>query len=266
MNSFVFMSGLPRTGSTVLGTLLSQHPELHTTSTSIIGSMMWVVADQRLGQNLYFDRSDDNSPLWGILRGMLNGAYENCDGKTVIDKNRSWPKHIDLIEKTLRTRPKIIATVRSLPDILSSFTLIANKIGPNSKILTEITQSKREINPWSLTRVLWEKYIYETWRDFKSGYENFPDCFHLIEYDDLVSDPQKTLKKTYEFIGVDPIQTQTGDLSNPNPEKDSVYGLPGLHFVRPDLKRTSPPAIEVLGESCHNFWKKQELEFWQGKT
>jgi hypothetical protein len=53
-------------------------------------------------------------------------------------------------------------------------------------------------------------------------------------------------------------------LVNPNKENDAVYGMPGLHDVKPELKRTSPPAWEVLGDECYDFWRNQKLEFWRG--
>lgn len=264
MKKFVFLSGLPRTGSTVLGTLLSQHPDLHTTSTSVVRNLMSKVFDLHLGQSLYFDRFDDASPMWGILRGILNGAYEHCSEPVIVDKDRGWAEHIEITEKVLRYSPKIVSPVRSIPDILASFVLIANKIGSTSKIHEEVIEAGREVNSWSLTRVIWEKYVYEDWRNFKAGYESHPQCFHLIEYDDLVNHSEESLEKVLRFFGVFSTKFETEHLRNPHPENDAIYGLPGLHQVQPKLVKHSPCAIETLGEECFAFWQSQNLEFWRG--
>jgi len=39
--------------------------------------------------------------------------------------------------------------------------------------------------------------------------------------------------------------------------------MPGLHYIRPELKRVSPPAEEILGEECFEFWQSKTLEFWR---
>ena len=40
MKKIYFLSGLPRSGSTVLAALLQQHPEMHTTATSGLLDML----------------------------------------------------------------------------------------------------------------------------------------------------------------------------------------------------------------------------------
>jgi sulfotransferase len=41
MKQFYFLSGLPRSGSTVLAAILNQHPDMHTSSTSGLLDMMF---------------------------------------------------------------------------------------------------------------------------------------------------------------------------------------------------------------------------------
>jgi len=264
MKKFVFLAGLPRTGSTVLGTLLSQHPDLATTPTSVVRGLMNHTVNLTLGQSLYYNRYDHRSELYGILRGILNGAYEGYPETVIVEKDRGWVENIDVTTFVLGDRPKIIAPVRSLPDIIASFILIAEKIGPSAKIYDEVTATGREINTWTLSRTIWEKYVCYSWRQMKAAYENYPECFHLVEYEDLVDNTQKNFEKVLRFIGVDEIPLELNNLKNPHPENDAVYGLPGLHYVRSKLSKISPPSVEVLGEECYRFWKNQNLEFWRG--
>ena len=264
MRKFVFLAGLPRTGSTVLGTLLSQHTELKTTATSVVRGLMWHTLNLNLGQSLYYNRYDDKSELWGTLRGILNGAYESYPQSIIVEKDRGWAKDVSITAKVIGETPKIIAPVRSLPDIIASFVLVARKAGISSKIYEEVITAGREINSWSLSRIIWEKYVYHSWRDMKASYEAHPECFHLVEYDGLLGNTGAVMGDIYNFIGVNPISTETKNLINPHPENDTVYGLKGLHDVRSELKRTSPPAWEILGDSCYSFWCEKNLEFWRG--
>jgi hypothetical protein len=65
-----------------------------------------------------------------------------------------------VLRRILGTDPQIIAPVRSIPEIIASFMLISQKIGAKSKIEDEVALANRESNPWTLSRVIWERYIY----------------------------------------------------------------------------------------------------------
>jgi sulfotransferase len=260
---FAFLAGLPRTGSTVLGTLLSQHPDLHPTRTSCLRDLICYVRGFNLGESPYFDVKDPQSPLWGIAKGMLHGAYEHIAEEIVVEKDRGWAGDVALIRKITGCEPQILSPVRSIPEIIASFMLISRKIGKQSKIEDEVRLANRESNAWTLSRVIWERYIYTSWKVFKAGYETNPECFLLLEYDDIVNKPKKTMGLICTYLDVSPHAPSTTGLKNPNPENDSVYGMPGLHDVKSELKRTSPPAWEVLGDECYEFWASKNLEFWR---
>lgn len=260
---FAFLSGLPRTGSTVLGTLLSQHPSLHPTRTSCVRDLLNYVKKFNLGESPYFDTKDPHSPAWGMMRGMLYGAYEGVSKEIVIEKDRGWASDVALIRRLTETDPKILSPVRSIPEIISSFILISRKIGATSKIEDEVRLAGRVSNAWTLSRVIWEKYVYASWKVFKAGYEQDPDCFLLLEYDDIVGKPEETTALICDYLSIDPWSPATTGLLNPNPENDFIYGMPGLHAVKSKLERTSPPAWEVLGDECYNFWASKNLEFWR---
>ena len=263
MTEFAFLSGLPRTGSTVLGTLLSQHPDLHPTPTSCVRDLLRQVKGFNLGESPYFDVKDPDSPVWGMMRGMLYGAYEHVPEKIVVEKDRGWAQDVELIRRLTGSQPKILSPVRPIPEIIASFVLISKKIGANSKIEDELRASGKPSRPWSLSRVIWEKYIYASWRAFKAGYEQDPDCFLLLEYDDIVNKPGDTFSRICDYLGIETWAPTTTGLVNPNPENDSIYGMPGLHTVKTKLERTSPPAWEVLGDECYSFWADRNLEFWK---
>ena len=264
MDRFAFLSGLPRTGSTVLGTLLSQHPDLHPTRTSVVRDQLNSVKKFALGESPYYDVKNPNSPCWGMMRGMLYGAYQHVTEEMVIEKDRGWAADTELIRTLTGGQPRILAPVRSIPEIIASFVIISRKIGKQSKIEDELRLAGRESNSWSLSRIIWEKYVYSSWRTFKAGYEVDPDCFLLMEYEDIVSKPEETMSLICTYLDIPQWAPSTTGLVNPNPENDSVYGMPGLHTVKSELKRTSPPAWEVLGDECYDFWAKKKLEFWRG--
>jgi sulfotransferase len=260
---YAFLAGLPRTGSTLLGTLLSQHPELHSTRTSAVRDIMRYPLGYFLGESPYFNLKDPNSQAWGIAKGVLFGAYENIDKTVIIEKDRGWAGEIPVLKRILGEDPRVIAPVRSIPEIIASFMLISKKIGAKSKIEDEVALANRESNTWTLSRVIYEKYIYANYKVFKAAYEAYPECFLLVEYENLVKKPKEVMSLICIYLDVTPWTPTTTSLKNPNPENDVVYGMKGLHDIRPTLERTSPPAWEVLGEKCYEFWCSKNLEFWR---
>jgi sulfotransferase len=263
MDRFAFLAGLPRTGSTVLGTLLSQHPALHPTQTSCVRELLNYVKGYNLGESPYYDVKDSQSQVWGMMRGMLYGAYDHVEEEIVVEKERGWASDVELVRRLTGSDPRILSPVRPIPEIIASFILISQKIGKQSKIEDEVRMAERESNAWTLSRVIWEKYIYANWRMFKAGYEQDPDCFLLLEYDAIVNEPEETAGAICTYLDIEPWVPSTTNLVNPNEENDAVYGMPGLHTVRGELKRTSPPAREVLGDECYSWWADRKLEFWQ---
>lgn len=85
MSSYQFISGLPRSGSTLLSALLLQNPRFHAGMTSPVGSL--------LGQ---FSAGSEFAPLTDqALRRLLHGLFDNyyadqTDKSVVFDTNRMW--------------------------------------------------------------------------------------------------------------------------------------------------------------------------------
>jgi sulfotransferase len=100
---FHFISGLPRSGSTLLAAILRQNPRFHAGMTSPVGSLF-------LGMLNQFSAGSEIAPLVSLeqrrrlLRGVFDGYYAEQAGKAVIfDTNRLWcarlPALLDLFRK-----------------------------------------------------------------------------------------------------------------------------------------------------------------------
>jgi hypothetical protein len=246
-----------------LNSLLSQHPDIHTTSTSPVSLICENVRKTRTGEFYIYDVNDPNSPCWEITGAILYTTYKNVTKKIVIDKNRRWSVEAENLRKMTGEDPKILSPVRSIPEVIASFITLSQKIGINNEIDSLVRRLHRESNVWGQSRTIWENYIYRHWRELKVGFEADPECFLLIEYDDIVDNSEEVIKGIAEFLDVFPHDFSTSNLTNSNPEDDRKHKLPGLHDIGPDLKRISPPAIEVLGEACYEFWTDKNLEFWR---
>jgi len=118
------ITGLPRSGSTLLCNVLNQNPKFVASSTSILHQMLantvatYSTAPETRG-DLGRDKNMTMIRLEDLLRGMCNSWYHNDRKKIVFDKSRSWSSDI-LMLKTLFPKTKVIITLRDLREVFAS--------------------------------------------------------------------------------------------------------------------------------------------------
>ena len=125
MRKFYYLGGLPRSGSTLLTNILLQNPKFATTATSSLLDFMLQIRDNwnKLEGHKVYENGQDK---WGVIRAIMQ-AYHKTDKEIIFDKNRGWSNHIEFVEKVTGEKVKIIACVRNLEDICSSFEKLFRK-------------------------------------------------------------------------------------------------------------------------------------------
>lgn len=138
-----------------------------------------------------------------------------------MDKCRSWtlPANQDLLRRFVTDTPKTIVLTRPIEQIVASFAKLHER---NDKPFNEAMLLREDTEPLmrSLRGVEWAKQI-------NTGE------FLFITYDELVGDTDAVLDGIYSFIGADRYDHDLVNVVNETPEDDSVYGLIGMHDVRP---------------------------------
>jgi len=222
-NNIAFLSGLPRTGSTLLTSILSQNPDIHIGGNSALCQLMWDAQVSCENTEQMQNRLDVPEKLLSALPDLFYGD----NSKNVIDKSRSWtlPANLELINKYITKTPKIIVMVRPIVDIVKSFVYLRqmnNWKNPEAGLLDEGSEPIMR----SLSGVIHAKEV-------NSGQ------FLFIEYDDLVNNTGKTVSSIYEFCKYEDYPHELQNIVNLNTEKDGSLELVGLHDIRPDIsKRT----------------------------
>jgi hypothetical protein len=66
------------------------------------------------------------------MRGVIDAFYEEFDAPVIIDKGRGWPipQIMQAMSQVIGAKPKIIATVRSIPECMASFVRVAKPDEP----------------------------------------------------------------------------------------------------------------------------------------
>ena len=102
-----FLSGIPRSGSTVLSSLLNQHPQIHSTATSGLVNLMGSLCRAWESSPEITSQSTDKEEAYRMLRSLLQSKYEPINKPIIIDKSRGWvaPAIMTTMEQVLGSPP-----------------------------------------------------------------------------------------------------------------------------------------------------------------
>jgi len=264
--TFHYLSGLPRSGNTLLSSILNQNPDIHSSALSPVCEYLWVLHQSSLKQE-NVNRNKDRSGTDQIMSNLLNNHYSNINKPIVFDREKNWgtPANLSLIKKYFTKEPKIVYTVRPVIEILASF-MVLN---------TEWIDRGMIFDRWNYKSYLSENdnrcdYLMRPWgeidKDFLCLNEVFKKenkkTFHLVEYSDIVNNPQEIMDGIYKFIGIDSFKHNFNNISKLEKDDDLAIGMPeNLHQVRSKLNKTSPKPESVLSD--YVLSKYSNLEFWR---
>lgn len=248
-----FLSGLPRSGSTVLAAILNQNTDVHVSTTSGLVYALDSLANIWSESNLLGENDPERKKLVKTMRGTIDAFYDVPES-VVIDKARTWPLKVILgaMHQVLEKKPKIIATVRNIPECAASFVRLAKP-----EDLNEFMYSGQLI-----------AHLKGSYATLREGYEAFPECFCFVEYEKLLSQPEKELERIHEFLELESFEYDFKNIDGESVKEDDeqLHGVAGLHDIKPELKKQhSEDAKEVLGhyynEFCQpEFWSDKEIE------
>jgi len=252
MKKVHFLSGLPRSGSTLLGSLLAQNPSLHVTPTSPVLDLLCATNDTflKLKQKYTYNYEIDGE----IYRAIISTFYNQFKEPIIIDKHRGWPRNMVPAHMFVAPEPRFICTLRPISEVITSYIVLMDRNEDNF-VDTHLKSKRIPITTENRAKCLWEEYVSDPYESFKFGVTNYKDYVHLVNYDDLVSDPDNILDGIYTFLGLDVIKHDFGDIKNAcSEEKDEAWGLRDLHTIRPVLNKISVHPHKILGPYLSSYY------------
>lgn len=247
MKKFYFLSGLPRSGSTLLTAILNQNPNLYASPTSGLIEIMGATLRSWYEKvNEVQGRNDEE--LFRLLKGVMESKYENINKPIIIDKSRGWPdpEIMRTMSRLLGENMKIIATVRSVPDCASSFLRV---VKPNNK--ENFLKNSQVI-----------QHLKNSYITLLEGYKKYPDSILMIDYDDLLKDPKKEMGRIHKFLDIEDFDYSFDNIDGSivKERDEEVWKIPNLHDIKPKLKRQSfEDSKKVLGYLYDEF---DQEKFW----
>jgi len=276
MKTFYFMAGLPRSGSTLLSSILNQNSRFYSGPSSPVLGAMYVMEENFTTNELYtgYPKPDQ---VKEIIGSIPHHFYSDIEKPIVFDKNRAWTARVPYIEGYIKQQAKILVLVRRVDEILTSILSMIHR-NPFQEEQDRINfvdeylvKTNQPINDYNRCMHLLnpDGIVYESLNAIKEGLEqNMRDKMHFVDYNDMVSNPEKVMEDIYDFLGEEHYEHTFGGLSNIHRENDlNTYGLGDMHEVHSKLEKTSSSPESVLPKEILDIYEqnKQSLEFWTSK-
>ncbi len=253
-----FITGLPRSGSTLLAALLKQNPRFHADMTSGLGSLV-NGAMQVMSPGSETALTLEAQQRQDILRGLFDNYYQSLTDRPVIfDTNRMWSARMPLLAG-LFPKAKVIACVRDLAWVMDS---LERQVRNNPYHFTRLFGPQNQGTVYSRAEALMQHdaLIGRAYTGLKEAFYGEQSASLLIvEYELLAKAPDKVLPLIYQFFGEEWFEHNFDNVQYDAPEFDEALGVSGLHKVRPKVELQSrrtllPPDL---------FQRFANMEFWR---
>ena len=256
MKSYYFISGLPRSGSTLLSAILRQNPEFYADIASQVEALTGSSIDIVTGGESNLTVTEDQRK--NLMYGIFDGYYQHIDKPVIFDSSRSWTKKTNFL-KALFPYTKILCPVRDIVSILNSFEVISSKNPFHTNTLTEHTKNVFARCDDMMDRN--DGIVADPWILLQEGYALNPEMIHFIEYKNLCKEPEKTMRGVYEFLEKPYYSHDFENLEYSNENFDKACNLKDLHTVKRRVEY-KPPRI-ILPPEIVKKYNEMNMEFWR---
>lgn len=254
-----FISGLPRSGSTILCNIIAQNPKFRCDGvTSGILDIIGTTRDtwEKVPE---FHTWEFKNAQKRVMQGVLEGFYNDTDHSVVFDKSRGWTAHIEMAETLLEKKAKVIVPVRDMRAIMSSW----EKMFRKSKDLKaagfppNIQTVEDRVKYWGGPGEPTGRAYLAIQDALQRGLE---DRMLFVDFDKLCANPEYEMKRLYTFLNEEYYPHDFNNIEQKNLEKDQLPWMIDLHVCRRKLAPISHDWERILGraadgaEEANNLW------------
>jgi len=255
MKQYYFISGLPRSGSTLLSGILRQNPDFYADIASPVEALTGNAIDVITGAESNLTTTEEQRK--NVMYGMFDGYYQHIEKSVIFDSSRGWTKKTNFL-KALFPYTKILCPVRDIVSILNSFEVILNK---NCFYTKQINDKVFSHNIFIRIQELFEREIVNYFSFLQEGYALNPEMIHFIEYENLCKEPEKTIRKVYEFLERPYYSHDFENVEYSNENFDKACNLKDLHTIKKGVEYKPPRCI--LPSEIVQKYKVMNMEFWR---
>lgn len=255
---YYFISGLPRSGSTLTSAILRQNPRFHAGISSPVASLFEGILGQ-ISASTELSTTVTEIQRENLLRGIVDSYYAQHKEPVIFDTNRAWSAKLPILMR-LFPDAKVVCLVRDVSWIMDS---IERQFRENTFDHTRLFNSPAERSTvYTRLEALAgaNRLVGYAWHALREAcYSEFADRIVLVEYDLLTNRPEEVFQLLYNFLDEDPFVHDFGAVDYDAPAFDAQLGLRGLHRVHRQVKPR--PRETILPPDL--FQRYSNLAYWR---
>ena len=259
-NGIHFISGLPRSGTTLLSALLMQNPRFHAGVTTGVFQMLTTLQPLLSARSEFHSFINDTKRL-AVERGLFANYYDDVHReKVVFDTNRLWTSKLATIA-ALFPKAKVVCCVRSVSWILDS---IERLLDQNPLEASRLFNFDATTNVYTRAEMMTSSsptgFIGGPYSGLREAFFGLhSDRLILVAYETLARAPDSAMAAIYDFLGEKPFAHNFKNVQFSSEVYDASIGLAGLHRV--DRAVEHKPRKTVLPLDL--FQRHEASEFWK---
>jgi sulfotransferase len=222
MKRFGVLCGLPRSGSTLLCSILNQHPRIYASSTSplpyVVSAASAAFTNAPETKSELLTNPDTDARVNRAVDGLVRGWYGD-EHDVVIDKGRWWGS-LSLQIKAIYPDAPIICCVRDPRAVFGSIEKqhAKNPLLDDANSPQERTQYARADRMFSPEGIVGQCIVY-----VEDLLRRRPKNLTFVEYEALVADPAATMRRLYADIVVEPHEHDFENITCTAIDADGLY-------------------------------------------
>jgi sulfotransferase len=226
--TYHFITGLPRSGSTLLSSILKQNPKFHSSITDPLATIVkGVIETSQDGPGIKTEVPVERRK--NTIEGLFDGFYKHVDKPIIFNTNRAWTLLTPQV-KNLFPKSKMLVCVRDVNWILDSFETAHR----NNPLSTNTVTGGLSGTVYSRVEMLMEEkgivgFPYIGIKQAITSAEK--NMLMLIEYNELCKNPEKIMRSIYGFIGQEYYSHDFNNVEASWDEYDAEIGIK-IHHVR----------------------------------
>lgn len=256
MQNIHFISGLPRSGTTLLSSILNQNPKFQASVSGPLARFTRAIIEESQSQGGY--RFQCPAEKRKELIHAVAETYYKDSKETVFDTNRGWTYLTPLLAD-LYPNAKTIVCIRSIPWIIDSFETLFSKnpydvplMFPEGAGVSVYSRAQYLTNDASFVG-----FAYNGVKQAMFGPKK--ENIMVVQYDQLAKNPKLVMRKVYDFIGEPWFEHDFNNVEAAYDEFDTDMNIKGLHHVRRKVEYQNRPTI--LPPDL--FGHLEQLDFWK---
>ena len=230
MKRYHFISGLPRSGSTLLTSILNQNPNFNSNISNPLARFVRSIVSESFAAPGYALQCPEPKRI-ELIRSLVDTYYSEVPQEVCFNTNRGWTSLLPLLDIS-HPDSKVICCVRDIRWVLDSFETLFKK---NPFTMSKMYGEQESENVYTRSYALMTpghtvRFAYDSLKEAITGPNK--NKVMLLEYEFLAKQPEQAMRSVYSFIKEPHFEHDFDNVEASYDEYDIEAGIHGLHKIR----------------------------------